>query len=119
MKDQSSRHEPASASHWQRLLDQFSQSGLSQASFAKRHGVTSQQMIYWRRRLSVAKQRTPQQSPQIVELAMAQAAADHPQQASPFELRFPSGMVLRLPSEASVDQLFALITRWEQATCSR
>lgn len=115
---QVSHNRELSITQWRRLLEQFEQSELPQAQFARQHGVTAQQMIYWRKRVSHTEPRTVRPSPQIVEVSVAETPAKTQEIASQWELRFPSGLALRLPLSASVDQLFALVTRWEQRACS-
>ena len=43
------------ASEWQKIIDHFKQSNLSQADYAKKHGLSSHQISYWFNKLKGAQ----------------------------------------------------------------
>jgi hypothetical protein len=53
MTDSDTKTTPGSKrAHWQRHIDQWRTSGLTQAEYCRRHSIAKHQWGYWRKRLS-------------------------------------------------------------------
>ena len=76
---------------WNRLLDEYEKSGLTQKAFARREGLNVHTLVAWigrRRKKSVAA-RQPNKPVRFRELSLSPAAA------SPLEVHLPDGLVLK------------------------
>ena len=51
---QSQRSKPGRSAYWQDLVDQWSLSGLSQAAFCRKRGITYGSFTWWKQRLTTA-----------------------------------------------------------------
>ena len=51
---QSQRSKPGRPAYWQDLVDQWSLSGLSQAAFCRKRGITYGSFTWWKQRLTTA-----------------------------------------------------------------
>ncbi len=106
------------ARQWQRRLDQWERSGLSQAAFCRRHGLKAVTFGWWKRKLGAASSQargrggrratsgpgrgsTP--DAKFVEVAMASAGM------AAYEVVLSGDLVLRLPIDFDPDKVSQLV----------
>ena len=90
-------------------LDAVSASGLTIAEFARTYAVSAQRLYVWQRRFaaSAPRARIAEEPLRFVELP----APTHARSTSAhYEIRFPSGEVLRVEGAVDVTELGALLT---------
>lgn len=90
---------------WATRISSWSRSGLSRRAWCDRHGVNVHTFDYWRRRLRegpVPRKRRARTA--LVPIAVAAAAPE-----APLELVLPSGIRLRVPSDADVARVTELV----------
>src|SRR5438045_3613772 len=85
-------------------------SGLSAYAFAARQGIDPQRLYAWRRRLEVPESAAPR----LVEVAASGAVPTPPTPSAakadrPIELVTPDGFVLRIPPDADLQRVRALL----------
>jgi transposase-like protein len=88
---------------WERRIERQRRSGLSIAEFCSQEGVSPASFYAWRRRLRGADSSGPQSLFVPVELATPGIASGG------LRMELPSGAVLSLPAEASVELVTAVI----------
>lgn len=76
---------------WVKLVQQFPQSGTTQAAFAAQHGVSPKTLSYWLKRLHHA----PQEAPAFVPVCVADAPA--PPKKAPQTRTRPGALEAVLP----------------------
>lgn len=91
--------------HWQSHLDAWRQSGLSQASYCKQHGLSLSSFGYWLHRRA-----EPTPPTAAVPIVVAKPSIE-----APVEIRLPNGWSVRLP--ASAESLYVLPLLRELAAC--
>lgn len=91
--------------HWQSHLDAWRQSGLSQASYCKQHGLSLSSFGYWLHRRA---EPTPPTS--AVPIVVTKPSIE-----APVEIRLPNGWSVRLP--ASAESIHVLPLLRELAAC--
>ncbi len=80
-------------------LEEFAQSGMSLAAFARDRGVSTQRFAYWRRRL------VERQPPAFVSVALPGVEATRP---TGVEI-LVSGVVVRLPSDVDAERVAGIV----------
>ena len=107
--------------YWQRHLDRWVRSGLSQAAFCRRHGLKAVTFGWWKRKLATG--RTPSQRRgadagrassvaghrDFVEVTMTSAGM------AAYEVVLSRGVVLRLSADFDPDRVSQLIAAVESA----
>jgi len=96
----------ARAKYWRRVVTAWERSGLSQAAFCRRRGVSYAAFGYWRRRLGV-NAGGAEQAPRFVEIEMPRGGI------GAYELTLRCGRTVRVPAGFSADDLTRLITAVE------
>ena len=105
--------------YWKEQLRQWRQSGLSQAEFCRRNGLTTQQLSKWKIKLrnshkpeSISKSKSSKSSDtdRFVEVRLT----DHIQQS--YQISLANGRSLQIPNNYDVQVISELITIMEQ-TC--
>ena len=103
------------ARFWQRHLDRWERSGVSQAAFCRRHGLKAVTFGWWKRKLATARTlvrrggvdarraSSTARRADFVEVAMADAGM------STYEVVLSRGVVLRLPADFDPDRVSQLI----------
>jgi len=82
---------------WQKHINAWKESGLSQAKYCRKHGLNVHTLSYWRSRLLKA------QAPgEFVELGSAK-------RIDPFEVLLAGGVVVKIPASFDSDALTRLI----------
>jgi transposase-like protein len=108
----------------EQLLDEFEQSGLSGAQFARMVGVKYQTFAFWRQERQRSKPvpagGSSQKKATTVEwletvISEAQASAQ-PVEAG-LVVRLPSGAAIELSNLSQVAAVAALLRAWEKAAC--
>ncbi len=98
------RPDPATRQRWQQRLDRYRKSDLTVASFCKREGISTASFYTWRRRLSADSTLPAADTSRLVPVRLVTPATD-----APVELLLPSGIILRLTSDANVVWLRQLL----------
>jgi transposase len=98
------RPDPATRQRWLQRLDRFRKSGLTVPAFCKREGISAASFYTWRRRLYADSTLPADDTPRLVPVRLVTPAAD-----APVELLLPSGVVLRLTSDANLVWLRQLL----------
>jgi hypothetical protein len=84
-----------SAAGWQALIQSHQRSGLSQASFCRREGISEVSLSSWRKKLApAAKQASPESMVSFIELGAALPLNRAPSKALTVRLELGGGMVL-------------------------
>lgn len=91
-------------STWRAHVDAWARSGLSAKAFAAQHGLKSDTLYRWRRRLRAAPT-PPPPAPRLVEVQLEAPAV--------CELAFADGRVLRFPLSAEPARVGALVRALE------
>ncbi len=117
------------AKYWQRMVRAWEASGLTQAEFCRRRGLTAANFAWWKRQLVGAtgrggrgrraqpKGNVGQNRPSFVEVALPGAGATSRSGASAsgespeagYEVALPGGTLIRLPTGFDVDRALQLI----------
>jgi transposase-like protein len=94
-KQSGKRQRRRSASEWQALIQSHQRSGLNQAAFCRREGISEMSLSNWRKKLSpIAKKRAPSESmASFIELG---GALPSPSKALTLRLELGGGMVLTI-----------------------
>jgi transposase len=90
-------------------LAALQRSGKSVRAFAKEHGVDPQRLWSWRRRVAEGDRTTFREL-----IVRPSSAAQTPEERSPFEIRLPSGIVIRVSAGFESDALARLLDVLEQ-----
>ena len=102
------------ARYWQRHLDRWERSGLSQAAFCRRHGLKAVTFGWWKRKLATGRTQIRRRGADagrassvtrrtdFVEVAMSAGMAA-------YEVVLSRGVVLRLPADFDPDRVSQLI----------
>jgi transposase len=98
------RPDPATRQLWQQRLDRFRKSGLTVPVFCKREGISTASFYTWRRRLYADSTPPAADTTHLVPVRLVTSATD-----APVELLLPSGVVLRLTSDADLVWLKQLL----------
>ncbi len=110
------------ARYWQRHLDRWARSGLSQAAFCRRHGLKAVTFGWWKRKLATGRAPIRRRGAvagrassvafrrDFVEVAMTSAGM------AAYEVVLSRGVVLRLSAEFDPDRVSQLIAAVESAT---
>ena len=118
--------------YWQRHLDRWERSGLSQAAFCRRHGLKAVTFGWWKRRLATGRphirrrgadpgrvssvpRRTDFVEVALTSPGMAEAAMTSAGLAA-YEVVRSRGVVLRLPADFDPERVSQLIAVVESAT---
>ena len=113
------------AQYWQRYLDRWERSGLSQARFCRRHGLKAVTFGWWKRKLATERTHIRRRGADagrassvahradFVEVAMtstgmAEVAMTSAGMAA-YEVVLSRGVVLRLPADFDPDRVSQLI----------
>jgi len=103
------------AQYWQRYLDRWERSGLSQAGFCRRHGLKAVTFGWWKRKLATERTHIRRRGADagrassvahradFVEVAMTSAGM------AAYEVVLSRGVVLRLPADFDPDRVSQLI----------
>ena len=103
------------ARYWQRHLDLWERSGLSQAAFCRRHGLKAVTFGWWKRKLATGRTHTRRRGADagpsssvarrsdFVEVAMTSVGM------AAYEVVLSRGVVLRLPADFDPDRVSQLI----------
>lgn len=103
------------ARYWQRQLDRWERSGLSQVAFCRRRGLKAVTFAWWKRKLATARTHTPRRGAdagrassvacrtEFVEVAMTGSGM------AAYEVVFSRGLVLRLPADFDPDKVSQLV----------
>lgn len=88
-------------------------SGKSVREFAEEHGLDPQRLWSWRRRVARGDRTTFREL-----IVRPSSSAQAPEERSPFEIRLPSGIVIRVPAGFASEALARLLDVLAQArTC--
>lgn len=100
---------------WQRLLFEFSKSGMTQAAFCKANNVSTHQFGYWRAEFQKREKKiagtgkAPElETPVFLPVNVADQAPPLPSQNKVMEIRCKDGIVVQIPDNVSADT-FVLI----------
>jgi hypothetical protein len=96
--------DPATRRRWLQRLDRYRKSGLTVPAFCKREGISTASFYTWRRRLYADSTLPAAETSRLVPVRLVTSAAD-----TPVELLLPSGVVLRLTSDANLVWLRQLL----------
>ena len=103
------------ARYWQRHLDRWERSGLSQAAFCRRHGLKAVTFAWWKRKLATGRTHTRRRDTdagrassiarrtEFVEVAMTSPGM------AAYEVVLSRGLVLRLPADFDPDKVSQLV----------
>jgi len=109
------------AAYWQRLLEEWGRSGLSQAEFCRRRGVKAVTFAWWKRRLGQTGRKGRGPGPRrtrrtgFVEVALPRVTASGAMlggvssASDRYELVLPGGVGLRLPAGFDPEQVARLV----------
>lgn len=90
---------------WVGRIASWSRSGLSRRAWCDRNGINVQTFDYWRRRLRELPALRQRKAPAaLVPIVLASPAA-----SEPVELVLPSGLRLRVPSDADAVRVATLV----------
>jgi len=90
-----SNHPRHSAAQWQRLVDEYQESDLTQKAFSEQHGIPLSAFGYWKRKLSAASSSDQCAESSWLDLSTLTVAGE--QSGSwKIELDLGNGVVLRL-----------------------
>ena len=97
------------------LLSACDGSGISQARFARQHGVTPGAFAWWRHALSQQRPRGSRRPARFVEVALPpRAMAGATISRSPLLIRMPSGVVVHVASDVdatALETVLSVLTR--------
>jgi hypothetical protein len=105
-----SRSDAAATKRWVERLERFDADKHTVVAFCAAEGVSASNFYLWKRRLA---QPTTSNQPQVVPIRVALPAAP----ATPIELTFPSGTVLRFPADARPELIVAILRGVEERPC--
>ncbi len=103
------------ARYWQRHLDRWERSGLSQAAFCRQHGLKAVTFGWWKRKLATGRTHIRRRGAaagrassvarrtDFVEVTMTSAGM------AAYEVVLSRGVVLRLPADFDPDRVSQLI----------
>ena len=114
MSDSSARsHSDAvAARRWVERLERFATGNHTVVAFCAAEGVSESNFYLWRRRLT--QPTTPASNlPTVVPIRVTPTPAP----ATPIELAFPSGTVVRFPADACPELIVAILRGWEGRPC--
>ena len=111
------------------LVDDWRQSGLSRAAYARQHRIGAHLLTYWEKKiLPLARSREPISTlhPEVadpanafvqVPLPMAVSSRPTPPTASPIEIRLVGGALVRVSSGVDPDLLGVVVQTLMRASC--
>lgn len=113
--------DPATAQRWAERLARWASSGLSAAAFCDAERITPSNFFRWKRKLANPELRSPATrtrkataaKPAVVPIRVTPTPAP----ATPIELAFPSGTLLRLPPDARSEFIVAILRGLEERPC--
>jgi len=104
------------ARYWQRHLDRWERSGLSQAAFCRRHGLKAVTFAWWKRKLVTGRTHTRRRSADARRASSVAGRTDfvevemtRPGMAA-YEIVLSRGLVIRLPEDFDPDKVAQLVT---------
>jgi hypothetical protein len=103
------------------LLDEFEQSGMTGAQFARTIGLKYQTFAFWRQQRQKRKPTLANSSPQKtatvewLETVIDKATVSGP--GTPLVVRLPSGVAIELSHASQAGVAAALLRAWEKASC--
>ena len=115
MSDSSSRSDAVATRRWAERLERFAAGNRTVVGFCAAEGVSESNFYLWKRRLALPTTPTtpaPNQ-PKVVPIRVAPP----PDPATPIELAFPSGTVLRLPADTRPELIVAILRGLEGRPC--
>ena len=114
MSDSSARSRSDAAAHrrWAERLERFAAGNHTAVAFCAAEGVSESNFYLWRRRLAQPSTLAPNQ-PAVVPMRVTPAPAP----ATPIELAFPSGTVLRFPADSRPELIVAILRGLEERPC--
>ena len=106
------RSDPTATKRWAERLARFHSGPHNVAAFCAAEGVSESNFYLWRRRLT--QPTTPASNlPTVVPIRVTPTPAP----ATPIELAFPSGTVVRFPADACPELIVAILRGWEGRPC--
>ena len=96
--------------HWQQLLERWRASGLSQAAFCRRQGISVWKLAWWRKRL---KGPGNEAAGLFVPVHVAPTVASHGE----LELTLRGGRMLRFGADVPVGNLVEIVSALEARPC--
>ena len=116
-----------SADQGRALVDDWRQSGLSRAAYARQHRIGAHLLMYWEKKFlpSVRARESLSTNPSEaaadafvqVPLPMAVASRPSPSTASPIEIRLVGGAVVRVFTGVDPDLLGVVLQTLARASC--
>ena len=118
------RGQRRSAQTWRLLIEEWQETGLELAQFCSERGIPPSSLKWWRWRLGISANQSPSKPavlPQKVGSppAWIRLKVDTPVSAgkTPFELRWPDGLVLAIPADFDSLALNRLLSLLERPAC--
>ena len=103
------------ARYWQRHLDRWERSGLSQAAFCRRHGLKAVTFGWWKRKLATGRTHIRRRGADAGRASSMARRTDCVEGAltragmAAYEVVLSPGVVLRLPADFDPDRVSQLI----------
>ena len=107
-----SHSDAATTQRWLERLERFAAGNYTVVGFCAAEGVSDSNFYLWRRRLTQPATPAPNQ-PTVVPMRVTPSHAP----ATPIELAFPSGTVLRFPADARPEMIVAILRGLEERPC--
>lgn len=110
----SRRNPDATRRQWVERLDRFRAAGQTVAAFCAAEGISVPSFYVWKRTLATDggdSRAVPTPAPTLVPIRLT------PTPATPIELAFPSGTVLRFPADIRPELLVAILRGLEERPC--
>ncbi len=110
------------ARYWQRHLDRWERSGLSQVAFCRRQGLKAVTLGWWKRKLATGRTHIRRRGADAGRASSVARRRDFVEVAIPgagmaaYEVVLSGGVVLRLPADFDPDRVSQLIAVVEAAT---
>ena len=110
------------ARYWQRQLDRWERSGLSQAAFCRRHGLKAVTFGWWKRKLAMGRTRLRRRGADAGRASSVPHRTDFVEVAITsagmfaYEVVLSRGVVLRLPVDFDPDRVSQLVAVVGSAT---
>jgi len=110
---------------WRALLDQHRRSGQSVRAFCQSHKLHETSFYYWRRELALrdreaasgeaaSQEAVPRTSPALAPVVVIEELGAP---AAPIEIVRTDGVTIRVPADATREQLVLVLDALEQARC--
>lgn len=108
-----SRRDPVTTRRlWSERLDRFRRANQTVAQFCAAEGISEPSFYVWRRTLAATAESPTPDAPALVPIRLTPSPS-----ASPIEVEFPSGTVLRFPSDARPEVIAAVVHAVEARPC--